>query len=443
MAQIYKKNSKNIYVLSLYQNLNFWFSIDILFTLSLILLNKFFYISTLKNFAILTVVIFFVFRFLLVLNRLKKSKSILNYLKERQAEKAITRALLATMTLNRLQDSPFVQVPTVRVGVDGSEQVGVVIEKLPGMYEIEKLVEDINSSLRNSLANFAVTSGIITDNGLFYEFILEDVERSKIWRPFNIDEFKTGKYILKLQEDLFINISERPHLSVWGRTGSRKTSEIFSLVLELFAMGADVRFLDFKMEFSAFETFYPKEKIASNIDDVFVVLDDVLQILNERQELMSFETKKRKKIGLKASDIDLRPIVLVADEVGSIVAQMDNKQLKDFNNKLVTLIQKGRSVGISIFISTQDPSTDTLPQKIRNQFSTKILLGSSNSDIQRMAFGEAAFANIENGQGLFTSDGITKQPEKFYVTDIYTNGFNELKTFEKLYKYGQTIEYRE
>ena len=45
---------------------------------------------------------------------------------------------------------------------------------------------------------------------------------------------------------------------------------------------------------------------------------------------------------------------------------------------------------------TQDPSTDVLPQKIRQQFSTRILLGSANSDIQRMALGEVATSgNVE------------------------------------------------
>ena len=40
-------------------------------------------------------------------------------------------------------------------------------------------------------------------------------------------------------------------------------------------------------------------------------------------------------------------------------------------------------MGVSVIASTQDPSTDTLPQRIRQQFATKVLLGSANSDIQK------------------------------------------------------------
>ena len=73
--------------------------------------------------------------------------------------------------------------------------------------------------------------------------------------------------------------------------------------------------------------------------------------------------------------------MLVADEIGSIVALMDSKQSKKFVGDLTAIIQRGRSVGVSVIASTQDPSTDTLPQKIRQQFATKVLLGSANSDI--------------------------------------------------------------
>ncbi|MCT4430427.1 AAA family ATPase, partial [Lactococcus cremoris] len=101
----------------------------------------------------------------------------------------------------------------------------------------------------------------------------------------------------------------------------------------------------------------------------------------ERQQIMANEVQKRQKIGLKASEVGLQPVVLVADEIGSIVALMDSKQSKKFVADLTAIIQRGRSVGVSVIASTQDPSTDTLPQKIRQQFSTKILLGSANADI--------------------------------------------------------------
>lgn len=142
-------------------------------------------------------------------------------------------------------------------------------------------------------------------------------------------------------------------------------------------------------------------------------------------------------MGLKASEVGLNLIAVIADEIGSIIALMDSKQAKELVQKLTSIIQKGRSVGVFVILSTQDPSTDTLPQKIRQQFSTKILLGSSNVDIQRMAFGEVATSgDFEDFRGFYVSDGLTKQPMKFFVCDLYSNQLNDLEAFKKAYEIG-------
>ena len=310
------------------------------------------------------------------------------------------------------------------------------------MYDIDKLTEDINSSFRKKLGAYAVTSAMITTDGLFYKFVLEDVGTDKTWRPATVDDIKAEKYIIKLQEGLEVNLSERAHIAIWGKTGSKKTTVLFGIILQLFSMGADVRFIDGKDEFSAFSGFYPIEKIVSNPDDVFRQLEDILAIIKERQKIMADEMQKRGKMGLKASEVGLRPVVLVADEIGSIVALMDSKQSKKFVADLTAIIQRGRSVGVSVIASTQDPSTDTLPQRIRQQFATKILLGSANSDIQRMAFGEVATAgDVEDFRGFYTCDGLTNQPMKFYVCDLHSYGFNQLNMFETIYKHGVKKHY--
>ena len=283
---------------------------------------------------------------------------------------------------------------------------------------------------------------MITTDGLFYKFVLEDVATDKTWRPATIDDIKAENYIIKLQEGLEINLSERAHIAIWGKTGSKKTTVLFGIILQLFSMGADVRFIDGKDEFSAFSGFYPIEKIVSDPDDVFEQLEDILAIIKERQKIMADEVQKRQKMGLKASEVGLQPVVLVADEIGSIVALMDSKQSKKFVSELTAIIQRGRSVGVSVIASTQDPSTDTLPQKIRQQFSTKILLGSANSDTQKMSFGEVATAgNVEDFRGFYICDGLTNQPMKFYVCDLYSHGFNELGAFEIIYKDGVKTHY--
>lgn len=442
MATTYKKNAQNVYKPPLYaQFWTWWALVLVLAVLSLV-------VGLVVSIKIVQVVLWSLVAILTIWRSYALTKSVIKagtigtYITEKSAEKAVTKSLLATMAVNRLQDTPHISVPSVRVGASLPSHITVTVEKLAGMYDIDKLTEDINSSFRKKLGAYAVTSAMITTDGLFYKFVLEDVGTDKTWRPATVDDIKAEKYIIKLQEGLEVSLSERAHIAIWGKTGSKKTTVLFGIILQLFSMGADVRFIDGKDEFSAFSGFYPIEKIVSNPDDVFRQLEDILAIIKERQKIMADEMQKRGKMGLKASEVGLRPVVLVADEIGSIVALMDSKQSKKFVADLTAIIQRGRSVGVSVIASTQDPSTDTLPQRIRQQFATKILLGSANSDIQRMAFGEVATAgDVEDFRGFYTCDGLTNQPMKFYVCDLHSYGFNQLNMFETIYKHGVKKHY--
>ena len=437
MATTYKKNAQNVYKLPLYAQFWIWWALVLTLAVLSLVLGLVVSIRIIQVVLWSLVAILTIWRAYALTGSVIKAGTIRQYVTQKSAEKAVTKSLLATMTVNRLQDTPHISVPSVRVGASLPSHITVTVEKLAGMYDIEKLTEDINSSFRGKLGAYAVTSAMITSDGLFYRFVLEDVGTDKTWRPATFEDIKTENYVIKLQKGLEVNLSERAHIAIWGKTGSKKTTVLFGIILQLFTMGADVRFIDGKDEFGSFKGFYPADKIVSDIEPVFGQLDDILAIIKQRQKLMADEVQKRQKIGLKASEVGLQPVVLVADEIGSIVALMDSKQSKKFLADLTAIIQRGRSVGVSVIASTQDPSTDTLPQKIRQQFATKILLGSANSDIQRMAFGEVATAgDVEDFRGFYTCDGLTNQPMKYYVCDLYSHRFNELGTFKKAYKLG-------
>lgn len=435
MATVYKKNAQNVYKVPLYAQFWTWWVLVLTLAVLSLVVGLVVSIKIVQVVLWSLVAILTIWRSYVLTKSVIKAGTIRQYITQKSAEKAVTKSLLATMAVNRLQDTPHISVPSVRVGASLPSHITVTVEKLAGMYDVDKLTEDINSSFRKKLGAYAVTSAMITSDGLYYKFVLEDVGTDKTWRPATTDDIKAEKYIIKLQEGLEVNLSERAHIAIWGKTGSKKTTVLFGIVLQLFSMGADVRFIDGKDEFSSFKGFYSAENIVSDIDPVFEQLEDILAVIKKRQKLMADEVRKRQKIGLKASEVGLRPVVLVADEIGSIVALMDSKQAKKFVADLTAIIQRGRSVGVSVIASTQDPSTDTLPQRIRQQFATKILLGSANSDTQRMAFGEVATAgDVEDFRGFYICDGLTNQPMKFYVCDLYSHGFNELGAFERAYK---------
>ena len=55
------------------------------------------------------------------------------------------------------------------------------------------------------------------------------------------------------------------------------------MILQFFGMGADVRFIDGKSEFSSFGTFYGKHKIGSNVAGVVGILERVKAEVEHRQ----------------------------------------------------------------------------------------------------------------------------------------------------------------
>lgn len=59
----------------------------------------------------------------------------------------VRQSLLNTMNVNRMKDSPFLEVPPIEA-VYQNEQINLTVGKLAGMYELDKITQDVNSSLR-------------------------------------------------------------------------------------------------------------------------------------------------------------------------------------------------------------------------------------------------------------------------------------------------------
>lgn len=443
MAKTYKKNPRNVYKIPLYARFwAWWLLILILAILSLligfVLTSK---IVQFGQFGLWSLVaVLTIWRAYSLTKSVIKAKTIGKYIIEKKAEKAITKSLLATMSVNRLKDTPYISVPSVTVCDSRPSHFSVEVEKLAGMYDIDKLTEDINSSFRGKLGRYAVTSAMISVDGLFYKFVLEDVASDKTWRPATLKQMEQPSHVLTLQEGLTVNLADFPHIIVWGKSGSGKSTTLISLLVQaLMWSKSEIYIADPKNEFSAMSEFYPADRIAVEVDDVLRMLAHVCDIISQRQKVVAEGVKTHQKMGLRAYDLGLSPIVVMADEIGSLVASMDSKQKKEFLALVTQIVQKGRSVSCFAIFGTQSPKTDnTLSSDIRSQFATKILLGSASGENQRMAFdgGLATKGNIERFKGFYVSDGKTEQPMLFHVPDLHSHGLNDLKIIKKAYELG-------
>jgi hypothetical protein len=329
MAITYKKNAQNVYKVPLY--VQFWTWWALVFTLAVLSLVVGLVVSMklVQVFLWSLVAILTIWRAYSLTMSVIKAKSIKAYITEKKAEKAVTKSLLATMSVNRLQDTPFISVPSVRVCDSRPSHISVEVEKLAGMYEVEKMKEDINASFRGKLGGYAVTSAMITVDGLFYRFVLEDVASNKTWRPATLKQMKQPSHVLTLQEGLKINLADFPHIICWGKSGAGKSTTLISLLVQaLMWSKSEIYIVDPKNEFNAMSEFYPANRIAVEIDDVLRMLAYVCDKISSRQKIVVEGVKIHQKMDLRAYDLGLPPIVVMADEIGSLVASMDSRQKK-------------------------------------------------------------------------------------------------------------------
>lgn len=337
------------------------------------------------------------------------------------------------MNINIVKNAPIIEVPKVKVKfID--DKFSVYVAKLAGMSDIDKIQDIVNASFRGKFKPYAITTAIAEDDGTGFNFILEDVGTNKTFIPKSINDLIQKPYFVTLQKGLTLNLVKYPHLAVWGSTGTGKTTVLMNIIAQCFSNDTEVLFIDGKTEFSSFSAFYPSEKIVTDNEDVLELLKHVSETIMKRQKYVADEVKKKNKLGLTGFDLGLKPIVIIGDEIGSIVASMTSKEKKAFIAYLTQIVQKGRSVSTFLVVASQSPAVDVLPNGIRSQFSTKILLGSASGDIQRMAFDEVATdGGVDKFQGYYMVNGLTVQPQKFFVPNLFKYDLENMETFQALY----------
>ena len=435
--RVYRKNSRGYYSYGAYHYLSFWIAIFLtLFLLSTYVRDilKMDFIKDIEAVSLLGALFLGIIEIIKILVGSIKNRSLFKYLSSLSLKRRIRKAFLNTMTLNVVKDLPRVEVPKIRVDFD-KEKILIYVQRLAGMSDIDKIKDNINAAVVGKYRTFAVIEAIQADDGTSFRFILEDLGTDKTFIPHTIGDLKQDPYFIELQENLTLNLSKFPHIAVWGQTGSGKTTVLMSIIAQCLSNETDLYFIDGKTEFSSFSVFYPKEKIATDNQEVVSLLKHVSEIIMKRQKQMADAVKKRKELGLTGFDIKFKPIVIVADEVGSIVASMSNKEKKELVSNLLQIVQKGRSVSVFLVMASQSPATTVLPSDVRSQFSTKILLGSATGDVQRMAFDQVATeGGVAKFQGYYMTSGLTVQPQKFFVPNLYKYDLATMKIFERLYK---------
>lgn len=326
---------------------------------------------------------------------------------------ALTRAFLDVQSVNPMLKTSLVGVPWIEtVATDGGLEVK--IERLPGLDEDEKLAELISVATRKDWEAFEVVDFWREPGGVYSVFMLEDVASDKRLDVGSVIS-STVPFKIVLQKGLAVDFEKSPGLGLFGKSGAGKTTTLLSFLAQFLAGGSQVYLVDGKNELQALSNVLQR---ASGVSDVLSMLGYVVAQMEQREDFLGKEGARQGRLGLKASDVGLTPLVVAIDELGAIVASAQAKEKAQLVALLTQIALKGRSSGVILVVASQFASVDTIPNAVRSQLSTKILLGSAPAELVRMVFPTASpgARSARQFEGFVYIDGqLGREPGRYQV----------------------------
>ena len=329
---------------------------------------------------------------------------------------ALTRAFLDVQSVNPMLKTSLVGVPWVEVlGTDGGLEVK--IERLPGLDEDERLAELISVATRKDWEAFEVVDFWREPGGVYSVFMLEDVASDKRLDVGSVIS-STVPFKIVLQKGLIVDFEKSPGLGLFGKSGAGKTTTLLAFLAQFLAGGSQVYLVDGKNELQALSNVLQR---ASGVSDVLSMLGYVVAQMEQREDFLGKEGARQQRLGLKASEVGLTPLVVAIDELGALVASAQAKEKAELIALLTQIALKGRSSGVILVVASQFASVDTIPNAVRSQLSTKILLGGAPAELVRMVFPTASpgARSARQFEGFVYVDGQRgREPSRYQVPSL-------------------------
>lgn len=342
-----------------------------------------------------------------------KRFGVLNGWKLLKLREALTRAFLDVQSVNPMLKTSLVGVPWIELlASDGG--LAVKIERLPGLDEDEKLAELISVATRKDWEAFEVVDFWREPGGVYSVFVLEDVASDKRLDVTSVIS-SAVPFKIALQKGLIVDFEKSPGLGLFGKSGAGKTTTLLAFLAQFLAGGSQVYLVDGKNELQALSNVLQR---ASGVSDVLSMLGYVVAQMEQREDFLGKEGARQQRLGLKASEVGLTPLVVAIDELGALVASAQAKEKAELIALLTQIALKGRSSGVILVVASQFASVDTIPNAVRSQLSTKILLGGAPAELVRMVFPTASpgARSARQFEGFVYIDGQRgREPSRYQV----------------------------
>lgn len=219
----------------------------------------------------------------------------------------------------------------------------------------------------------------------------------------------------RLGKAISVSLASLPHWLIGGSTGSGKTVLLKSILAQCIIKGMCVYILDNKggLDFSH-PIWKRKCKFAYNLNDFLSTIQEVMEIFEERKELLRNADCPNIDIYNDKTGTNLPRVVVGCDEISDLlnkqaISKEDKTIIQTIEAHLCTLARLSRATGIHLILATQRPSADVIPGQLRSNITYK-LCGISDSNLSMVVLDSAIASTIpKDAHGQF----ITNMGESF------------------------------
>lgn len=323
-------------------------------------------------------------------------------------------------TLKSSVDEKFkiAQIPKIKL----IDEHTIKIENLPGVTDkLSKFKNDLSSTLKDGLV---CETYKLDKSQNYYVAKLIDMSSQNRMIIKSVDEYvellkQFESYQIPFNKNYFYDMSKAPHMLISGVTGSGKSYMLYHIIFSIIARRSDLYIIDRKKDIAKIDKVKSNVesnlKVASEIEDIKELVDEVLEIMTERES--KAELHKSDQFSTDFKDLNFKPLFIVFDELSATVSELESKEQKELMKKLKTIVQRGRSAGICLIIAMQSAKADTLDSSIRSQLNFKCVLGNSTKDTLHLLFTAEDVQDIdfEKGEGYFTDVAKRNTPSILFV----------------------------
>lgn len=315
-------------------------------------------------------------------------------------------------------------VRTPKIHIDDEETIN--IENVTGLSDkLEKFKSELTAMLDS---NHIVDTYQLDKSGNYYVVKLIDMSGQNRYYFDSCDEYletlrSSKQYEIPMMKNLTIDLAKTPHMLVAGGTGTGKSYLLYHLLFNFILKDCDVYLIDRKKVLTKFKGVVGQENVGDEHPEeedsnIFDVIEKVESIMNEREQYLSKNEDTQEDLNVTFVDMNWSPVVLVIDELGSLMAELSTKKNKDkFKNTLQSVVQRGRATGVNIVVSMQQPNANNLPTAIRDNLMFKTILGDTDNTTRSLVFpvGELPDISFKAGEGYFTLAGKHNKPSILFV----------------------------